>query len=293
MHPTVVELEQGNVLIPLQRITQGRHRRLTIAQLQVPQRNDVDIPPHLKKVRRYDALVLAWLVAFSPIHGFSLALPEIRSVGSCEMMAQEAHKRKAEGESGRVRAQHDRWIEPGAGLEFSDTPEVPPPHNLSASLQLRGAARISSLSHFKSGYYGDVLAMATQPDIRGSLPLKSSMYPIFIAQDISADIGLVWTRSLPDLNVRRRHVNRIRKTRRWHLSPDSHCHVHDAPSTQLYIRTLHKAIVEPATSLTRTTTRLVQEECGPRWRASSSTWCCAENVHAWLKHLPRHDPKAT
>ncbi|KAH9016199.1 hypothetical protein EDB84DRAFT_1632286 [Lactarius hengduanensis] len=181
------------------------------------------------------------------MHGSSLALPEIPSVGSCEMMAQEAHKRKAEGESGRVRAQHDRRIEPGAGLEFSDTPEVPPPHNLSASLQLRGAARISSLSHFKSGYYGDVLAMATQPDIRGScntcstrplLPLKSSMYPIFIAQDISADIGLVWTRSLPDLNVRsagahRRHVTRIRKTRRWHLSPDSHCHMHDAPSTVL------------------------------------------------------------
>ncbi|KAH9027960.1 hypothetical protein EDB85DRAFT_1892740 [Lactarius pseudohatsudake] len=79
MHPTVVDPEQGNVLIPLQRITQGRHRRLTTAQLQVPQRNDADTSPHLKKVRHYDALVLAWLVAFSPVHGFSPTMPDIPS----------------------------------------------------------------------------------------------------------------------------------------------------------------------------------------------------------------------
>ncbi|KAH9017671.1 hypothetical protein EDB85DRAFT_2294770 [Lactarius pseudohatsudake] len=140
------------------------------------------------------------------MHGFSLALSEIPSVGSCEMMAQEAHKHKAEGESGRVRAQHDRWIEPGAGLEFSDTLEVPPPHNSALPFSSRACANIFpgtnrcasassgtniavGITHFKSGHYGDVLAMAAQPDIRGScntcsadpkrplLPLKSSILP--------------------------------------------------------------------------------------------------------------------
>ncbi|KAH8979707.1 hypothetical protein EDB86DRAFT_3248261 [Lactarius hatsudake] len=36
-------------------------------------------------------------------------------------------------------------IEPGAGLECCDTPEVPPSHNLTAFLPLRGVVRISSL----------------------------------------------------------------------------------------------------------------------------------------------------
>ncbi|KAH9009028.1 hypothetical protein EDB84DRAFT_1548901 [Lactarius hengduanensis] len=50
-----------------------------------------------KKVRRYDALVLAWLVAFAPMHDFSPAMPEMPSVGSCEMMVQEVHRHEMEG----------------------------------------------------------------------------------------------------------------------------------------------------------------------------------------------------
>ncbi|KAH8997033.1 hypothetical protein EDB86DRAFT_2917611 [Lactarius hatsudake] len=54
------------------------------------------------------------------------------------------------------------------------------------------------------------------------------MYPIFIAQGILADIGLVWS-----AGAHPRRVTRIRKTRQWCLSPDPHCHMRDAPSTVL------------------------------------------------------------
>ncbi|KAH9032143.1 hypothetical protein EDB85DRAFT_2145703 [Lactarius pseudohatsudake] len=44
---------------------------------------------HDKEVQRYDALVLAWLVVFTPMHGFSPAVPGIPSVAGCGMMVQE------------------------------------------------------------------------------------------------------------------------------------------------------------------------------------------------------------
>ncbi|KAH8996987.1 hypothetical protein EDB86DRAFT_961020 [Lactarius hatsudake] len=97
------------------------------------------LSPRRKKVRRFNALVLAWLVAFAPMHGFSPAMPEMPSVGSREMMVQEVHRARWR-ESGWVCAQHDRtWCR----QECPGTPEAHPPHDLNASLPLRGVARIS------------------------------------------------------------------------------------------------------------------------------------------------------
>ncbi|KAH9057741.1 hypothetical protein EDB87DRAFT_1578475 [Lactarius vividus] len=129
------------------------------------------ISHHRKKVRPHDALMLAWLVAFSPMYNFSPAMPEIPSVWEL-----------GDDGTGKVVVFVLNMIEPGAGIE--DIPEVPLPHNLSTSLLLHGVAQIPSLVQtnvrkssivdmlevrqgwlllFKSGYYGDVLAMAAQP----------------------------------------------------------------------------------------------------------------------------------
>ncbi|KAH9007700.1 hypothetical protein EDB83DRAFT_2323657 [Lactarius deliciosus] len=93
---------QGNVFIPLQRITQGRHRRLTITQLQVPQRNDVDTSflPSARLLTRYAGDTLC---------------RELRDDGAGGPQAQCR---------GKVAVFVFNLIEPGAGLERSDTPEV-------------------------------------------------------------------------------------------------------------------------------------------------------------------------
>ncbi|KAH8996992.1 hypothetical protein EDB86DRAFT_2829028 [Lactarius hatsudake] len=192
---------------------------------------------------------------------------------SCEMMAQEAYKRKAEGN-------------PTLTMAIMET----------------------CSPWQRSRTYEGAVTLAQRTQIGHFYPSSQACIRFFVAQDISADIGLVRTRSLPDLNVRSagahpRRVTRIRKTRRRRLSPDSlphaRCHIHRVGTGICQERQDEVIALHPhaAQDHHRACRQLDAHDdpAGPggmraEMEGKQFDLVLRENAHAWLKH---HDTKAT
>ncbi|KAH9008082.1 hypothetical protein EDB84DRAFT_146831 [Lactarius hengduanensis] len=147
--------------------------------------------------------------------------------------------------------------QPGAGLECSDTPEVPPPHNLTASLRLRGCANLFPDTNHptlraaimetcspwqRSRTYERAVTLTQRTQSGHFYPSNQAFIRFSSRRTFQLTSGWSGLAACPisrsaaqrrSAGAHPRRVTRIRKTRRWHLSPDSHCHMHDAPSTVL------------------------------------------------------------